>query len=265
MVTTLILDLDGDDAPPFENEVTSFQVLIGGAAELNVHLLIETKITESWFNTSEGQTINVDILTWLSLYWPLMCHQCHFHKCLHPYLAVALHGRRCVDRVPVQTVTWHLVSHHTGHDHARVDPCTQSSRLVHSVKHEHEHTHKFTHFLPTNANLYVVAVGGILQVVDGAHHVEGHVTNVMSVVLGFLRSPSNHHVGISNGLDLERNTAAALTQEHYTRVNWITQRTNICTRKPWRRGASRWACRTACTWCWAWRPPAAGWCGCRCG
>lgn len=34
-------DLDGDNAPPFKNKVTSFQVLIGGAAELYVHLLNE--------------------------------------------------------------------------------------------------------------------------------------------------------------------------------------------------------------------------------
>lgn len=32
-------NLDGDNAPPFKNEVTSFQMLIGGAAELYVHLL----------------------------------------------------------------------------------------------------------------------------------------------------------------------------------------------------------------------------------
>lgn len=31
--------LDGDDASPFKNKVTSFQVFVGGAAELNVHLL----------------------------------------------------------------------------------------------------------------------------------------------------------------------------------------------------------------------------------
>lgn len=32
-------NLDSDDASSFENEVTSFQVLISGAAELDVHLL----------------------------------------------------------------------------------------------------------------------------------------------------------------------------------------------------------------------------------
>lgn len=36
-------NLDGDNAPSFKNEVTSFQVLIGGAAELNVHLLNDRK------------------------------------------------------------------------------------------------------------------------------------------------------------------------------------------------------------------------------
>lgn len=38
-VTALTPNLDGNDAPPFKNEVTSFEVLVGGTAELNVHLL----------------------------------------------------------------------------------------------------------------------------------------------------------------------------------------------------------------------------------
>lgn len=37
--TTLITNLDGDNAPPLKNKVTSFQVLVGGAAELYVHFL----------------------------------------------------------------------------------------------------------------------------------------------------------------------------------------------------------------------------------
>lgn len=36
---TSITNLDGDNAPPLKNKVTSFQVLIGGAAELYVHFL----------------------------------------------------------------------------------------------------------------------------------------------------------------------------------------------------------------------------------
>ncbi len=43
VVTVLPPNLDGNDAPPFKNKVTSFQVLVGGAAELNVHLLNEIK------------------------------------------------------------------------------------------------------------------------------------------------------------------------------------------------------------------------------
>lgn len=43
VAAALTPNLDGDDAPPFKDEVTSFQVLIGGAAELNVHLLNEIK------------------------------------------------------------------------------------------------------------------------------------------------------------------------------------------------------------------------------
>lgn len=43
VVTVLTPNLDGNGAPPFKNKVTSFQVLVGGAAELNVHLLNEIK------------------------------------------------------------------------------------------------------------------------------------------------------------------------------------------------------------------------------
>ncbi len=43
MITVLTPNLDGNDASPFKNKMTSFQVLVGGAAELNVHLLNEIK------------------------------------------------------------------------------------------------------------------------------------------------------------------------------------------------------------------------------
>lgn len=36
---TLITNLDCDNAPPLKNKVASFQVLVGGAAELYVHFL----------------------------------------------------------------------------------------------------------------------------------------------------------------------------------------------------------------------------------
>lgn len=54
------------------------------------------------------------------------------HYFLH--LAIALHGRCCVDCVTVQTVTWHLMAHHTCDHHARVDPCEQSKRSAQSLK-----------------------------------------------------------------------------------------------------------------------------------
>lgn len=56
--------------------------------------------------------------------------------------------------------------------------------------------------LPTDTDLYVVAIRGVFEVVYGAHHVQGHVTDVMSVVFRLLRSSCDHHVGISNGLNL---------------------------------------------------------------
>lgn len=43
MVRVPIIDLDGNDAPPLKDEVASFQVLVGGAAQLNVRLLIDAE------------------------------------------------------------------------------------------------------------------------------------------------------------------------------------------------------------------------------
>lgn len=45
-------------------------------------------------------------------------------------LSVALHGRCSVDRVAVETVAWHFMSHHTRHNHSRVDPCNNNNRVV---------------------------------------------------------------------------------------------------------------------------------------
>lgn len=62
---------------------------------------------------------------------------------------------------------------------------------------------------PTNTDLYVVSIGRVLQVVYGAHHVQGHVTDVMSVILCLLWSPGDHHVGVSNGFNLEGSNCCA--------------------------------------------------------
>lgn len=53
VAATLTPNLDGDDAPPFKDKVTSFQVLVGGAAELNVHLLNEIKKKQAVTTKSE--------------------------------------------------------------------------------------------------------------------------------------------------------------------------------------------------------------------
>lgn len=47
VLKNLTTNLDGDDAPPFKNKVAPFQVLVGGTAELNVHLLNELKTTHT--------------------------------------------------------------------------------------------------------------------------------------------------------------------------------------------------------------------------
>ena len=50
-------DLDGDGAPPLEDEVASLEVLVGGAAELDVHLLRRTN------TQSEGDQVTGDQVT----------------------------------------------------------------------------------------------------------------------------------------------------------------------------------------------------------
>lgn len=121
------------------------------------------------------------------------------------HLAVALHGGRCVDCVSMQTVTGHLMAHHACDHHARVDPCQKSRRSAQSLTgtptQAQRRTH--THTLPTHTNLNVIAVGWVFQVIYGAHHVQRHVTDIMSVILCLLWSTCHHHVGVSNGLNLE--------------------------------------------------------------
>lgn len=75
------------------------------------------------------------------------------------------------------------------------------------VKQQHEQVNGPTRILPTNTNLYVVAIRGVFEMVYGAHHIQGHVTDVMSVIFGLLWSPSHHHVGVSNSLNLEEDTS----------------------------------------------------------
>lgn len=107
VVTVLTPDLDSNDAPPFKNEVTSFQVLVGGTAELDVHLLIDTERDHS--QTSEVIYTHYDIFFNIVFFLIL------------PYFSVALHGRRSVDRVTMQTVTWHLMAYHTCDNHPGVN------------------------------------------------------------------------------------------------------------------------------------------------
>lgn len=148
-------------------------------------------------------------------------------KCaLFPYLSIALHGRCSVDCVTMQTIAGHLMSHHTCHNHPRVDPCKQNDMLVNLFKCWHNQN-RSTRVLPTNTNLYVVAVRGVFQVIYGTHHIQGHITDVMSMILCLLRSPCDHHVGISNSLNLEKDKsscyAAALMDEVYQREGEHTQ------------------------------------------
>lgn len=58
----------------------------------------------------------------------------------------------------------------------------------------------------TNTNLNVIPIGGVFEVVNGAHHVQGHVTDVMCMIFCLLWCSSNNHVGISNSLYLQRVT-----------------------------------------------------------
>lgn len=70
--------------------------------------------------------------------------------------------------------------------------------------------------LPTDTDLYVVAIRGVFEVVYGAHHVQGHVADVVSVVFCLLRSSGDHHVGISNGLNLEKSERAYVAECTHT-------------------------------------------------
>lgn len=56
----------------------------------------------------------------------------------------------------------------------------------------------------TNSDLDVVSGGGVLQVVDGAQHVQGHVADVVRVEGGLVGNPRHHHVGVANRLHLSR-------------------------------------------------------------
>lgn len=64
VAAALTHNLDGDDAPPFKDKVTSFQVLMGGAAELNVHLLNEIKKKQAVTTKSEKKSL-IYIQYWL--------------------------------------------------------------------------------------------------------------------------------------------------------------------------------------------------------
>lgn len=70
--------LDGDDASPFKNKVTSFQVFIGGAAELNVHLLndIKNKQTSHTAYTVHSEVAHFSLPSHCSP-WQMQCGRCH--------------------------------------------------------------------------------------------------------------------------------------------------------------------------------------------
>lgn len=57
--------------------------------------------------------------------------------------------------------------------------------------------------------------------VYGAHHVQGHVADVVSVVLCLLWGPGYHHVGISNGLDLEGDREEQLLHRGHSWIKCI--------------------------------------------
>lgn len=56
----------------------------------------------------------------------------------------------------------------------------------------------------TDSDLDVVPRGGVLEVVDGAQHVQGHVADVVGVESGLVGDACHHHVGVTNCLHLHR-------------------------------------------------------------
>lgn len=78
VVTVLTPNLDGNGAPSFKNKVTSFQVLIGGAAELNVHLLNETKEENCYFRHHiYSKYTKLASLPFHCSPWLMQCGLCH--------------------------------------------------------------------------------------------------------------------------------------------------------------------------------------------
>lgn len=56
--------------------------------------------------------------------------------------------------------------------------------------------------LLTNSNLDVISSGRVFEMVDGAQHIQSHVTDVVRVKGGLVGNTRHHHVGITNRLHL---------------------------------------------------------------
>lgn len=157
--------------------MTSFEVLVGGAAELDVHLLNDVKnkktITQCIYSPSLNGSFS---LPSHCSPWQMQCGQCH-HA-----------GRNGASYVPPH----------------QPQPSQSGSLQSELVKRQYKQANRPTCFLPTNADLYVVAIRGVFEVVNGAHHVQGHVADVMGVIFCLLWSAGYHHVSISNRLHLRK-------------------------------------------------------------
>ncbi|KAG7216416.1 hypothetical protein INR49_001902 [Caranx melampygus] len=57
--------------------------------------------------------------------------------------------------------------------------------------------------LLTDSDLDVIPSGGVFKVVDGAQHVQSHVTDVMSMEGGLVGHTCHHHVGVTDGFYLD--------------------------------------------------------------
>ena len=66
---------------------------------------------------------------------------------------------------------------------------------------------RLTAVLLTDSDLDVISGGGVFEVVDGAHHVQGHVADVVRMKGGLVGNPRHHHVGVTDRLHLDRKTS----------------------------------------------------------
>lgn len=79
----------------------------------------------------------------------------------------------------------------------------------------------------TNSDLDVVPSGGVLEVVDGAQHVQGHVTDVVGMEGGLIGHACHHHVSIANCLHLDQHRGTKSDYDQSISPHLVGQLTGV--------------------------------------